>query len=228
VNTPGDGRPPRAGVRRGIAALIVVGAALLGVLIGIVIHDQKSGSASPGSASPRQVSEFRGQAIWPAGQRRAPNFALPDQAERRTELSAFRGRPVILAFFDSRCHEQCPLEGRALAAGLRGLPRADHPVLLVVSVDPWADTPRSAREAMARWGLAGSDWHWLLASRARLARVWNAYRVEVRRARGDIIHTDAIYMIDGHGFERAGMVYPFLPVWVSDDLRALAKESAGA
>jgi cytochrome oxidase Cu insertion factor (SCO1/SenC/PrrC family) len=223
VNKPGEVGPRPAGVRRGIAALIILGAALLGVLIGIVIHDQTSGSASP-----KPPSEFRGQAIWPAGLRRAPNFALPDQAGRSTELSALRGRPVILAFFDSRCHEQCPLEGRALAAGLRGLPRADRPALLVVSVDPWGDTPGSARAAIARWGLAGSDWHWLLASRARLARVWSAYRIEVRRARGDIIHTDAIYLIDGRGFERAGIVYPFLPIWISDDLRALSRESAGA
>jgi cytochrome oxidase Cu insertion factor (SCO1/SenC/PrrC family) len=223
--TPSGDRGPllRSSVRRSTALLVVIAAAALGVLIGVAIHGR--GSGSPGS---HELSEYRGQAIWPAGQRRAPDFTLPDQSGRPIELRSLRGRPVILAFFDSRCHEQCPLEGRALAAGLRQVPASQRPVVLSVSVDPWADTPRSATGAMRRWGLGSSDWHWLLASRARLAGVWNAYRIEVRRARGDIIHTDAIYLIDGRGFERAGLVYPFLPTWVSQDLQAMSREAAGS
>jgi protein SCO1 len=225
VSPPGDDSPPRAaGVRRSVAALIVVGAAVLGVLIGIKIHDHGSSGPAPSG----RLSEYRGQAIWPAGKRPAPDFALDDQAGRKVRLGSLRGRPVILAFLDSRCHEQCPLEGRALAAGLGEVPQAQQPVVLAVSVDPWADTPHSARSAMQHWGLGSSDWHWLLGSRARLAEVWRRYRVEVRRTHGDIVHTDAIYLIDSHGYERAGWVYPFLPTWVGDDLRALAREGAEA
>jgi protein SCO1/2 len=206
-----------SGVGRGTVVLAIASAALVGIVTGLTVHRLASGTSTP-----RHLSGYRGQAIWPAGARPAPDFALPDQSGRRIELGSLRGRSVVLAFMDSRCHEQCPLEGRALAAGLRRVPAAERPVLLVVSVDPWADTPRSARAAMRHWGLAGSRWHWLLASRARLARVWNAYRIEVRRARGDILHTDAIYLIDRRGFERAGIVYPFLPTWIADDLRAMA------
>lgn len=206
-----------SGVGRGTAVLAVVAAALVGIVTGLTVHRLASGTSAPS-----HLSGYRGQAIWSAGARPAPDFALPDQTGRRTELGSLRGRPVVLAFMDSRCHEQCPLEGRALAAGLRQVPAAERPVLLVVSVDPWADTPGSARAAMRHWGLAGSRWHWLLASRGRLARVWNAYRIEVRRTHGDILHTDAIYLIDARGFERAGIVYPFLPTWIRDDLRAMA------
>ncbi len=138
-------------------------------------------------------------------------------------MASFRGRPVVLSFMDSRCHQECPLEGRALAAGFRELPPDQRPVFVAVSVDPWADTPRSARDAIGRWGLqSAGSWHWLLGSRAELARVWNRYRVEVRRTPNDITHTDATYLIDSHGFERAGFVYPFLPGWISGDLAALA------
>ena len=49
------------------------------------------------------------------------------------------------------------------------------------------------------------------------------YRIEVG-ARRDIEHTDANYLIDSHGDELAGMVFPFLPTWVSNDLEALAAE----
>jgi cytochrome oxidase Cu insertion factor (SCO1/SenC/PrrC family) len=129
---------------------------------------------------------------------------------------------VVLTFMDSRCHQECPLEGRALAAGFRKLPRGERPVLLAVSVDPWADTAQSARDAIARWGLqSAGSWHWLLGSRAQLAPVWDRYRVDVRRTPSDITHTDATYLIDSHGFERAGFVYPFLPGWISGDIAVL-------
>ena len=223
--TPSGGRrsPLGSSVRRSTAVLVVVAAAAVGIVAGILIHRHASGSS--GSHS---LSEYRGQAVWPAGLRRAPDFALPDQSGRPLSLSSLRGGPVILAFMDSHCHQECPLEGRALAAAFRMVPASDRPVVVAVSVNPWEDTPASAHRAIRRFGLAGFRWRWLLGSKRRLEPVWRRYRIEVRRARGDIIHTDALYLIDGHGFERAGMVYPFLPSWVSDDLKALSREAAGA
>jgi len=156
--------------------------------------------------------------------REAPAFALHDQRGRLVSLRAQRGHPVVVAFMDSRCHQVCPLEGRTLAAALASLPAGASPVLLVVSVNPWQDTRASARAAARKWGFTGS-WHWLLGSRRELARVWSAYRIYVRRAKGDIVHSDAIYLLDRKGFERAGFIYPFLPVSVSHDLRVLAGEA---
>jgi cytochrome oxidase Cu insertion factor (SCO1/SenC/PrrC family) len=77
---------------------------------------------------------------------------------------------------------------------------------------------------MRRFDLASFDWRWLLGSRERLEAVWRKFRIQVRRSSTDIEHTDALYLIDARGFERAGMVYPFLPTWISDDLRTLADE----
>ena len=202
---------------------VVLAAGAVGVLLGLVVRSHTSGSAEP-----QQRPEFRGAAVWPSGRRPAPDFALPDQAGRPFALSGLRGRPVILTFMDSRCHQECPLEGRALAAGLQQVPAAERPMIVVVSVDPWEDTSGSIKRAMRRFGLAPYDWRWLLAPRRRLAVVWRKYGIEVRRSPTDIEHTDALYLIDKKGFERAGMVYPFLPSWISDDLRILAAEGTPA
>jgi cytochrome oxidase Cu insertion factor (SCO1/SenC/PrrC family) len=78
---------------------------------------------------------------------------------------------------------------------------------------------------MKRFGLAGFRWRWLLGTKAQLAPVWRKYHIQVRRTTGDIEHTDAVYLVDSSGFERAGMVYPFLPNWVATDLKTLARES---
>jgi protein SCO1 len=206
---------------RRFAAVAIALAALGGVAIGVVVHQLGSGGAdAKGSTSAR----VRGQAVWPAGLREAPQFSLRDQDGERLALASLRGRPAILAFMDSQCHQECPLEGRALAAAFRMVPRAERPVVVAVSVNPWADTPGSARRAMKRFGLAGFEWRWLLGSKSQLAPVWRKYGIEVRRTTGDIEHTDAIYLIDSRGDERAGMVYPFLPTWVGNDLEVLAAE----
>jgi protein SCO1/2 len=205
--------------RRAAAAALAI-AALAGVLLGIGVHRLTGDSGGHGHTDAR----IQGQAVWPAGLRRAPDFSLRDQSGRIFSLGSLRGRPVVLTFMDSHCHQECPLEGRALAAALRMVPRAERPIVVVVSVNPWADTPASSRSAIERFGLATIEWRWLLGSRSRLEPVWHRYGIEVRRGTADIEHTDALYLIDARGFERAGMVYPFLPTWISNDLTTLADE----
>lgn len=205
----------------GLALALVAVAALAGAGLGLLAH-----GVAGGSSSARATAEVHGQGVWPAGTRPAPEITgLRDSAGHPFSLAALRGRPAVVAFLDSRCHQQCPLEGHALAAGMRLVPPAQRPIVVVVSVNPWEDTPASARRAMARFGLAGFRWRWLLGSPAQLRPVWRAYRIAVRRARGDVEHTDALYLLDAAGDERAGMVYPFLPAWVGDDLEVLAAES---
>jgi protein SCO1/2 len=208
----------RVSRRTAVAAVAI--AAVAGVLLGIGVHRLTRDSGGHGHPD----AEIHGQAVWPAGFRRAPNFSLPDQSGRLFSLASLRGRPAVLTFMDSHCHQECPLEGRALAAALRMVPQLKQPIVVVVSVNPWEDTPASGRSAIKRFGLATSRWRWLLGSRSLLEPVWDRYGIEVRRATGDIEHTDALYLIDARGFERAGMVYPFLPTWISDDLKTLADE----
>jgi cytochrome oxidase Cu insertion factor (SCO1/SenC/PrrC family) len=204
---------------RRTAALAVGAAAVIGTLLGLGAHSLS------GTGSSRPTAEVQGQAVWPSGFRPAPDFSLRDSAGHRFSLAAMKGTPLILTFMDSHCHQECPLEGRALAAAFRLVPRVERPTVIAVSVNPWEDTPASAGRAIRRFGLAGFDWRWLLGSKRELEGVWKKYRIQVRRRRGDVEHSDALYLIDSHGFERAGMLYPFPPSWVSADLKTLAAEA---
>ncbi len=212
-----------SGSRRRVVVAIAA-AAVVGVLLGLGLHALTTDRAAGGGGS-SAAAEVRGQAVWPEGLRRAPEFSLVDSGAKRFTLASARGEPVVITFMDSRCHQECPLVGRALAAGLRQVSPAERPLVIAVSVDPWEDTPASAREAMKRFGLAGFRWRWLLGTKAQLAPVWRSYHIQVRRTTGDIEHTDALYLVDSKGFERAGMVYPFLPTWVATDLKTMAGES---
>jgi cytochrome oxidase Cu insertion factor (SCO1/SenC/PrrC family) len=205
-------------------ALGLCGALVIGVAAGAGLHRLQGDHGLLAGQPP--VTALHGQATWAAGARAAPTIlSLRDQSGRVFSLGSLRGRTVAMAFFDSHCNQACPLEGRALAAAERSLPAANRPVLVVVSVNP-RDTIASTRAAARKWGLAAvAPWHWLRGTHAELARVWRDYHIFVAPPRdGDISHTEALYLIDRSGDERSGYLYPFVPRFVTLDLRTLAAE----
>lgn len=206
--------------RTRLAAVAIALAALSGVGVALVAY-VAWGSAEGGLTLPR----MHGQASWSPDERRAPQFQLRDEKGTAVSLAELRGDPVLLTFLDSRCVEQCPIAGRQLGTMLRGMAPADRPTLLVVSVDPAGDTPASIRHAMTTWRLAGPyRWHWLRGTRSELAAVWRDYGITVEPTTNDITHGLALYLIDQRGFERTGYLVPFLPNFVTLDLRTLARE----
>jgi protein SCO1/2 len=221
-------RAPTAwrGPRRPGSVVLLLGLAgvslLLGVGLAIVTRASSGLRASPAVG-------WRGEATWSAGRRPAPSISgLRDQAGARFSLAALRGRPVALAFLDSRCRAACPLEGRAFASAEAALPAATRPVLVVVSVNP-LDTAASVRHAARTWGLSQlGSWHWLMGPRSVLARAWREYRISVVPTRSDITHTEAIYLLDRRGDERSAYLFPFAPRFVAHDLRLLARPLSGS
>src|SRR5438270_7023153 len=150
-------RPPRYA--------LVACAAAVGVLVGLVAALLRSPHAPAAEPGPLQA-----QVTWAAGAKRAPAFSLRDQAGRSVSLRSLRGHAVLLTFLDSQCKRECPVEGRVLQSVL-GRVSDTSAVVVVVSIDPWADTSAGTRAFAARAHWQG-DWHWLLGDRKRLAPVW--------------------------------------------------------
>lgn len=217
----------------GQLAAVLALAVAVGIAAGAGAHllltrGAASTTASTGVAATVGHGGLRGQATWAAGARPAPPIALRDQTGARFSLSSLRGRPVAVEFFDSHCRAECPLAGRALAAAESALPAAQRPVLVVVSVNP-KDTASSVRAAVRSWGLAGlAPWHWVMGTHAQLAPVWAAYHIFVRPTRGDISHTEALYLLDRRGDERSGYLFPYLSASVTHDMRVLAGRAGGS
>jgi cytochrome oxidase Cu insertion factor (SCO1/SenC/PrrC family) len=223
-------RASRSGsLRPAWIAVSLLVAVIVGLGVGFGVHRLAAGTA----ATPANVTTrfgMHGEAAWAARTRPAPVIdTLRDQTGHLFSLAALRGRSVAIVFFDSHCQQECPLEGRQLAAAEQSLPLAGRPVLVAVSVNP-LDTPASAASAAKAWGLASvAPWHWLMGTRKQLAPVWAEYHIYVspRPVNGDIEHTEAIYLVDRRGYLRSGYMYPFLSGYVSSDLRTIAR-SRGA
>lgn len=199
-------------VRHRLAIGVLLAAAAAGTAIGAAL-------ALTRSRTPAVAPPLRARVTWAAGERRAPDFRLRDQTGRVASLAAERGHAVLLTFLDSHCRQECPVEGHLLAVTQRALGAAGNSKLVVISVDPWADTSRSARAFAVRshW----NNWRWFFGSQAQLRPVWKRYGVGVLKTPRDIAHTAVVYAIDPRGFERALYLVPFSPRDVALEVRSL-------
>jgi protein SCO1/2 len=125
----------------------------------------------------------------------APPVALTDQTGRTITLEQFRGRPVLVAFAYAHCETVCPVIVSDVLAASRAAASLD-PVVLIVTLDPWRDTP-SRLPAIARlWGLTGESYV-LSGAPDDVEHIISRWRVpRTRNLRtGDISHPSIIYVI---------------------------------
>jgi cytochrome oxidase Cu insertion factor (SCO1/SenC/PrrC family) len=203
---PGSGLP--VGLRWGISAvgLLCVVAVVVPILAARRSPPQVSGSSV---VTPPPFS-------WPAGQRLAPDFVLRDQSGRPVSLAAHRGRPVIVTFVDPLCRNLCPLEAHLLNQTIGEMPVSQRPTILAVSVDVYANARADLLQDVGKWHLV-PQWLWAVGSPSRLAAVWKRYKIGVsvttKRIASTTInyitHTEAAYVIDATGHERALFLWPF-------------------
>jgi len=204
----------------------ILGALVLGVALGggvALLHRSGQGATSASNAPGRPV------ATWPAGARRAPDFRLVDDQGRAISLSRFRGKPVIVTFIDPVCQSLCPLEAKELNAAVAASPAAGRPAIIAVSVNPWAQSREVLLSDRKEWRLV-PRWHWAAGRYARLAPVWKSYKIGVVAKKKviagitvhDVSHTEASYVVDSAGYERALFLYPFRGRDVAAQLRQLS------
>jgi cytochrome c biogenesis protein CcmG/thiol:disulfide interchange protein DsbE len=167
-----------------------------------------------------------------------PSFQLVDSQGKPYQLDDTRGKWIVLAPSMTLCHEVCPITTGVLEELKSTLARAGigHDVDVVeTTVDPWRDTPARLRAYQREFGV---DFTMLTGSRRAIRKFWNWFGVQYYRVREgkppdidwwthkpetfDINHTDAVYVIDPHGYLRVaddGM--PKLQGALSKPLRAL-------
>jgi protein SCO1 len=130
----------------------------------------------------------------------APALSLVDQSGREVTLESYRGRPVLVGFAFAHCTTVCPLIVSDMLAAQRSVEGTDTPAVLIVTLDPWRDTP-SRLPSMARgWDLP-SDAHVLSGPPPIVERALNAWRVpRVRNEKtGDLVHPYVVYIVDRQG-----------------------------
>lgn len=187
--------------------------------------------AGCGGGSPKHASEpmIGGPATtWAAGARKAPPFNLTDQNGKPVSLASFHGRTVILTFLDPLCRNFCPIEASRLGDVVRSLPPQARPAILSVSVNVFGNARRHLLQDIRKWKV-GPEFRWAVGTPKELAAVWKHYDIGVldqkKKIAGvvvhNIVHTEAAYVVDGKGNERALFLWPFTAADMKTELTAL-------
>jgi protein SCO1 len=192
---------------------------LLGLAVACVALVGCGGS----SGTAAELPHFSGGDAVPA---KAPApIQLTDYRGHSVDLAALKGRPVLVAFLYTHCHDLCPIVAAKIHTAYSLLkPGTKPPLFLAVSVDPERDTPASAR-AFNRAHRTSGEIDWLLGSRPELERVWKAWGVLPERNKKDpevIEHSAEIYGIGSDG--KIHVLYPpnFNPAGLAKDIPVLA------
>jgi protein SCO1/2 len=181
-------------------ALFATACALFAVIGVIAIS--RVGSDSNGAVGAAVVqgpqSKFRGGDM-PRGVH-APEFTLTDQDGKPVSMSEYRGKPVVVTYLYSHCKETCPIQAQMIRGAMDDLGH-DIPAL-GVSVDPFRDTPASARAFLKKAGLTGRM-RFVLGKRRQLQPVWRGFAIQPQLR--DSEHQAYITLVDPKGLQRVAV-----------------------
>ena len=171
-----------------VAALLVVAAA--GVVLRVKVADARGFATS-------NTEEIAGQ-LNRISDTPKP-LTLVNQKGDTISLEQFKGRPVIVTFAYAHCSTICPLIVSDVLSARDKL-TMQKPVVLIVTMDPWRDTPSRLPTIADQWGLTG-DAHVLSGSVGDVELALSRWRVpRIRNEQtGDLSHPTLVYVIGQDG-----------------------------
>jgi protein SCO1/2 len=193
-----------AGLAAKPAGRVVLAAAVALVVAGAIGVSLRVADAAE-NALPALLADPRSPDQIPRLDRPASGLGLVNQRGEMVELADLAGRPAIVTFAFGHCSDICPAvvtgvrAARDRAAESRGHGATRLPIV-VVTLDPWRDTPARLPELAARWELGAGD-HLLSGPVGRVEAVLDGWNVARQRnpATGDVAHTALVLLLDGEG-----------------------------
>jgi len=218
---------------RGLPIAIVVAAALLGSVCCSPIPPR--GASDDELAAPLPAADdadlfaYRPQARQLEIGDEVPDFELRDASGAAFDLSALRGRVVVMTFFtgaDRPGNGHDALARLGEVANALGSRLVDRVVLMPVLIDDAADADERLRDAPASVRRHGAEWLFTRADPEPTALLTTTFGVVIwKGADGNIAHTLNTVVIDPQGrfFDR----FPGLDSWSPIDVVAAVSIAAG-
>jgi protein SCO1/2 len=208
--------------------LLVIAALALPAAVLAALAARSSDSNGPaaiveevdGSGAVAPASPFKG-AMRPSAP--AADFALRDQDGDLVQLSALRGKVVVLTPLYTHCQETCPLTAQQVRGALDDLSGDDRKAVraLALSVDPANDDAESARRFLVERRVSGYL-DFLLGSRSELQPVWRDYGFAPQTKERE--HNSYVVLLDKRGRQRVGFPVDHLtPEDLAHDIAVLLR-----
>lgn len=160
--------------------------------------------AAAAAARVRAATEGIARAEGPAAEpgwvrvgRPAPSLELVGADGAPLRLADLRGRPVFVAFAFAHCQTACPRLVHEVLTAQRTL---GDPAVIVVTLDPWRDTPSRLRSIEERWDM-GKEARMASGPVAQVEGVLEAWGIQRSRdpRNGDVVHVPRVFVVDRAG-----------------------------
>jgi cytochrome oxidase Cu insertion factor (SCO1/SenC/PrrC family) len=139
---------------------------------------------------------------YPRLNRPAPELRLIAHDGVERNLEDLRGRPVLVTFAYAHCETVCPLVvNHALAAQAALRAELNAPAVVIVTLDPWRDTPSRLAAMAGAWRLPAQD-AWVFGGEvAAVEAALDAWEIPRRRdpLTGEVTHPALVYIVDATG-----------------------------
>lgn len=157
--------------------------------------------ASVGGLVPADESFAVSSPLPARGSAPATPLALIDQHGAVARLDAYRGQWVMVTFAFGHCEDICPLIVQQ-ARRARSDEGAEQVPLLVVTLDPWRDTPERLGAIATAWELGPQD-RMLSGTVDEVNAALDVWRIARERDpdNGMVLHGSTIVLVDPEGRE---------------------------
>ena len=183
---------------RGRLVLLLSVAVIVGGLVGT---GMRVSSAMAARAPVESLPETMSAGEHPWLNQEPAELGLVDQRGEVLTLTDLEGRPAFVTFAFGNCHDICPLVVRQARSARDEVWGPEGAALVVVTLDPWRDTPTRLPAVADRWGLDGPRDYVLSGSVEEVEAVLDAWNVaRSRDARtGDVAHPSLSYLLTADG-----------------------------
>jgi len=177
-------------------AILAVGVAALVTGAVARVQQARASTVAVERASERELATFQKL------DRDAPPLVLTSQTGAILDITTLKGKPVLVTFAYAHCATVCPLivtQSLKAQAPLRG--SGDEPAVLIVTLDPWRDTPSRLPTMAASWQLPAEHAYVLSGSVEQVETVLDQWQVPRSRdlTTGSITHPPLVYVLDREG-----------------------------
>jgi cytochrome oxidase Cu insertion factor (SCO1/SenC/PrrC family) len=131
--------------------------------------------------------------------RAAPGMAFVDQHGRRTTFADFHSPTTLITFAYGHCSTVCPSIVNDLRSARVAANRSSVPIV-IVTIDPWRDTPDRLSTLAEHWALGPND-RVLSGTIADVEAALDSLGVARRRneTTGDVDHGTSVMVLDDRG-----------------------------
>ncbi|MEZ4752853.1 MAG: SCO family protein [Bdellovibrionota bacterium] len=160
---------------------------------------------------------------YPRLNQEAAAFDLVDHKGNKVNLESLKGRVVFITFAFAHCKTICPSIVKSVSNTQDKL--SDLPLSsLIVTLDPWRDTPNNISSQAERWKL-GENTHFLSGNVDSVLKVLDDYSVSRERdmKTGDVTHPALVYVLDTQGKIAYAFNNPY-PSWLESSVKRLLEE----